>query len=113
MGKVIQLTRRQKEGEEITKANKKQKGKSLKLAKKPIEELEEFESDLNLCLTQIKRIKNNVVELEDLEYLLESLLYKDHHDKRIPPAIKGMNILLREVPTLWCQGLSEIKRKLR
>lgn len=113
MGKVLQITRRQKEWEEITKANKKQKGKSLKLAKKPMEELKEFENDLNLCLTQIKRIKNNVVELEDLEYFLESLLYKDYHDKRITSAIKGMNILLREVTTLWCQRLSEIKRKLR
>ena len=95
MGKVIQLTIRQKEGEEITKTNKKQKGKSLKIAKKPMEELKEFENDLNLCLTQIKRIKNNVVELEYLECFLESLLYKEHHDKRIASAIKRMNTLLR------------------
>ena len=113
MGKVIQLTIRQKEGGGTTKTNKKQKGKSLKLAKKPMEELKEFENDLNLCLTQIKRIKNTLVELEDLEYFLESLLYKDYHDKRITSAIKDMNALLREVTTLWCQRLSEIKRKLR
>ncbi len=113
MGKVIKLYNEQKEEEEIIKAIKNQDGKSIKLTKKQKKELKEFENDLNLCLIQIKRIKNNLVELEELEHFLESLLDKEHYDKRIPPAIKGMNVLLKEVTTLWSQVLSEIKSKLR
>jgi hypothetical protein len=113
MGKVIKLTRKQEEEEEAIKTAKKQKGKSIKLTRKQKKEVKEFKNDINLCLIQIKRMKKNLVELEELEQFLESLLDKEHYDDRIPPAIKGMNILLKEVTTLLYQGLSEIKRKLR
>ena len=54
-----------------------------------------------------------MAELEWLEQFLESFLDEEHYDERIPPIIKDIEILLKEITTLWSQGLSEIRSKLR
>ena len=113
MGKVIKLFNEPKEEEEIIKAIKNQKGKSIKLTRRQKKEVKEFKNDINLCLIQIKEMKRNLAELEWLEQFLESFVDKEHYDERIPPIIKDINILLKEITTLWSQGLYEIRSKLR
>jgi hypothetical protein len=113
MGKVIKPYNKQKEEEEIIKAIKNQKGKSIKFTRRQKKEVKEFKNDINLCLIQIKRMKRNLAELEWLEQFLESFLDEEHYDERIPHIIKDIAILLKEITTLWSQGLSEIRSKLR
>jgi hypothetical protein len=112
MGKVIKLYNEQKEEEEIIKAIKNQKGKSIKLTRRQKKEVKEFKNDINLCQVQIERFKILVDSLKELKHSSESLLDEEHCDERIYFLIKDINILLKEITTLWSQGLSEIRSKL-
>jgi hypothetical protein len=69
-----------------------------------VKEVKEFKNDINLCLIQIKRMKRNLAELEWLEQFLESFLDEEHYDERIPPIIKDIEILLKEITTLGLKG---------
>jgi len=61
---------------------------------------------------QIKGINTLVETLESVKRLVESQLNKEHHDERTHSCIKGTNILLGEIITLWYQGMSEIQNNL-
>ena len=73
---------------------------------------DEYRNNINVCKTQIKGINTLVETLEPVKRLVESQLNKEHHDERTHSFIKGTNILLGEIITLWYQGMSEIQNNL-
>jgi DNA repair exonuclease SbcCD ATPase subunit len=112
MGKVIKLYNEQEEERGITRTTKKQKRKEIKFTRNKNKAIKEFKKDINICLTRIEKLIKNLAELEELEHILENLLDEEHYDERIPPAIKGINILLEELTNFWFHGVAMIRNNL-